>query len=125
MSRDPFVEAAEQVATAGRAACAAIEAAVGALEVGVRARATGESLADIVDEMIDAGGRPVRLAAAEAFHGFERAVAEMRARVVCALIDEEGLSLTEVALRLRISRQAVARLYRQTKGDGAIGPPEK
>jgi DNA-directed RNA polymerase specialized sigma subunit len=39
----------------------------------------------------------------------------MRARVVCALIQEDGLSLTEVGRRLQISRQAVARLYRHAK----------
>jgi hypothetical protein len=41
----------------------------------------------------------------------------MRAGVVCALIDDDGLSLTEVGRRLRISRQAVARLYRHAKAN--------
>jgi DNA-directed RNA polymerase specialized sigma24 family protein len=113
MYRDPFVAAAEEVATAGRAACDAIESAITALGVGARARTTGIPLVDIVDEL--AGGRDVRLATADAFHEFERALVEMRARVVCMLVDEDGLSLTEVGLRLQISRQAVARLYRHAK----------
>jgi DNA-directed RNA polymerase specialized sigma24 family protein len=122
MYRDPFVAATEEVAAAGRAACDAIESAIRALEVGARARTTGIPLADIVDELIGAGGREVRLATAHAFHEFERALAEMRARVVCTLVEEDGLSLTEVGLRLRISRQAVARLYRHAKeGDGPAG----
>lgn len=111
MSHDPFLAAVEEVAAAGRAACDAIEAAVGALEVGARARAGGTPLVDVVDQLIGAGGREVRLSAADAFHEFERAVAEMRARVVFLLIDGDGLSQTEVARRLQISRQAVARLY--------------
>ncbi|MEY2443881.1 MAG: hypothetical protein QOE00_461 [Ilumatobacteraceae bacterium] len=115
MYRDPFVAAAEEVATAGRAACDAIESAITALGVGARARTTGIPLVDIVDELIGAGGRDVRLATADAFHEFERALVEMRARVVCMLVDEDGLSLTEVGLRLQISRQAVARLYRHAK----------
>lgn len=115
MSRDPFVEASEEVAAAGRTACDAIESAVGALEIGARARMAGASLVDVVDELIGAGGRDLRLATADAFHEFERALAEMRAGVVRALVDEDGLSLSEVALRLQISRQAVARLYRQAK----------
>lgn len=101
MSRDPFVEAAQEVAAAGRAACDAIESAVGAMEAGVRARVAGASLVDVVDELIGAGGRGVRLATADAFHEFERAVADLRAGVVCALVDEDGLSLTEVALAER------------------------
>ena len=112
MSKDPFVAAAEGVTAAGRAACDAIESAIRALEVGARARSKGLPLADIVDELITAGGRDVRLSAAEAFHEFERAVAEMRAHVVRMLVDADGLSVTEVARRLQISRQAVARLYR-------------
>jgi hypothetical protein len=123
-SRDPFVEAAEEVAATGLATCDAIGSAMRALEVGVQARRAGVPLVEIVDDLIGAGGRDVRLAAADAFHEFERAVAEMRARVVCTLIDEDHLSLTEVAARLRISRQAVARLYRHADGDGADGSPE-
>ena len=119
MYRNPFVAAVEEVAATGRAACDAIEAAIRALEVGARARTTGIPLVDIVDQLIGAGGRDVRLATADAFHEFERALAEMRARVVCTLVEEDGLSLTELALRLQISRQAVARLYRHAKqGDG-------
>jgi DNA-directed RNA polymerase specialized sigma24 family protein len=122
VSRDPFVASTEEVAAAGRAACDAIESAIRALEVGARARKTGTPLVDIVDELIDAGGRDVRLSAADAFHEFERAIAEMRARVVCTLVEEDGLSLTEVGHRLQISRQAVTRLYRHAKeADGPAG----
>ncbi len=112
MSEDPFVAAAQEVAAAGRVACESIESAVDALEVGVRARSTGVPLADVVDELITAGGRDTRLSATDAFHNFERAIAEMRARVVRTLVDVDGLSQTEVARLLHISRQAVARLYR-------------
>jgi DNA-directed RNA polymerase specialized sigma24 family protein len=118
MSQDPFVAAAEEVAAAGRAACEAIELAIRVLDVGAQARSSGIPLVDIVDELISAGGRGVRLSAADAFHEFERAVAEMRARVVCVLVDADGLSYTEVARRLQISRQAVARLHRAAKAEG-------
>jgi DNA-directed RNA polymerase specialized sigma24 family protein len=123
MHPDPFVAAVEEVAVSGRAACDVIESAIRALEVGALARTTGTPLVEIVDDLIGTGGRGVRLATADAFHEFERAVAEMRARVVCTLVEEEGLSLTDVGLRLQISRQAVARLYRHAKeGDG--GPED-
>lgn len=37
----------------------------------------------------------------------------MRAGVVRSLVDDAGLTLTEAARRLQISRQAAARLYQQ------------
>ena len=45
------------------------------------------------------------------FREYERAIASMRADVVRVLVDEGGLSLTDVARQMRISRQAAARLY--------------
>ena len=78
---------------------------------GCEARNAGRSIVDVVDELIAAGGREIRLSAADAFHEYERAIASMRADVVRALVDEGGLSLTDVAKRMKISRQAAARLY--------------
>jgi hypothetical protein len=64
--------------------CEAVGAAVEALEVGAAARKLGVPLVDVVDDLISQGGRTTRLAAADAFHDFERAVGEMRAGVVGA-----------------------------------------
>ena len=66
---------------------------------------------EVVDGLIGDGGREIRFASAEAFRDFERAVAAMRAGVARSLVDDHGLSLTEVARRLNISRQAASRLY--------------
>jgi hypothetical protein len=120
MTEDWFVVAAERVADAGRQACLAIETAVEALREGCVARDAGRSIVDVIDELIVAGGRETRLSAADAFREYERAIASMRAGVVRALVDEGGLSLTEVARRLKISRQAAARLYESARerGDG-------
>lgn len=120
MYQDPFVEAVDEVTAAGRVACDAIAATIRPLEHAAHEREHGVPLVDIVDELIGAGGRELRLASAEAFHEFERAIGEMRARVVCALIEQDGLSFTDVGARLLISRQAVARLYRQAKGDEGL-----
>jgi len=111
MTEDWFAGAVERVAGAGRQACVAIESAVGALREGLEAREAGRSIVDVVDELIRAGGRETRLDAAEAFREYERAIGSMRAGVVRALVDEGGLSLTDVAKRMKISRQAAARLY--------------
>ena len=108
---DWFVAAVEQVAAAGRAAGEALNAATEALKGGLHARLTGKSMIEVVDELIGGGGREIRFASAEAFRDFERAVAAMRAGVARSLVDDHGLSLTEVARRLNISRQSASRLY--------------
>jgi hypothetical protein len=68
-----------------------------------------------------AGGRELRLDAASAFLAYEQAVASMRATVVRVLIDEDHLSLTDVAAKLQVSRQAVKRLYALQLPDGSPG----
>jgi hypothetical protein len=115
MDDDWFVAAVDRVAQSGRDSCVAIEAAVHRLENGRDARAAGQRLAEMVEELIMEGGRDIRLGAAESFREFERSVAAMRSEVVRALIDEDGLAQSEVARRFQISRQAVARLYRAPK----------
>ena len=121
MTEDWFVGAVERVADAGREACLAIETAVGALRKGCEARNAGRSIADVVDELVAAGGREIRLSAADAFREYERAIASMRAGVVRALVEEGGLSLSDVAKRMKISRQAAARLYEPVRGFGDEG----
>jgi len=112
MEQEWFALAVENVVTAGQRAGAAIERATGELESCRDAQREGVPLSKVVDRLIGGGGRETRLGAAEAFRDFERAVASMRAAVVRGLIDDEDLSLSDVAQRMRISRQAVARLYR-------------
>lgn len=121
---DWFVVGVEQVAAAGRAACEALDAAVAALEEGRRERLAGRSMLEVVDGLIDGGGREIRFASAEAFRDFERAVAAMRAGVARSLVDEHGLSMTEVARRLNISRQAATRLY-QAAPELSVEPTQR
>jgi methylphosphotriester-DNA--protein-cysteine methyltransferase len=111
MAEDGFVAAVRRVTDAGRVASEAVEAAVRALEKGRQARLAGRPMSEVVDELINGGGRVVRLGAAEAFRQFEREVQAMRVGVIRAMIDEEGLSVTEASARLGISRQAGSRLY--------------
>ena len=68
---------------------------------GCEARNAGRSVVDVVDVLIAAGGRETRLGAAEAFREYERAIAWMRVAVVRTLVDEGGLSLTNVAKRMK------------------------
>ena len=112
------------MAAAGRAACEALNATVEALEEGRGARLAGRSMLEVVDGLIGGGGREIRFASADAFRDFERAVAAMRAGVARRLVDDHGLSLTEVARRLNISRQAASRLY-QAEPERAVDPTAK
>jgi hypothetical protein len=68
-------------------------------------------MVEVVELLIGGGGRATRVSSADAFREYERAVAAMRSRVVRALVDEGGLTLTEVSRRMRISRQAASKLY--------------
>jgi hypothetical protein len=122
LTEDWFVGAVDRVADAGREACLAIETAVGALREGCEARSAGRAVVDVVEVLIAAGGRETRLSAGDAFREYERAIASMRAGVVRALVDEGGLSLTDVAKRMKISRQAAARLYEPVPERGDEGP---
>lgn len=122
VTKDPFVAAVDRVAEAGRQACLAIETAVGALQEGSAARKAGRSVSDVLSELVAAGGRETRLGAAEAFREYERAIAALRAGVVRALVDEGGLSLTDTAKRMKISRQAAARLYKMAPERAAESP---
>jgi len=85
-------------------------------------RGTVVDVVDVVDELIAAGGRETRLSAADVFREYERAIASMRAGVVRALVDEGGLWLTDVAKRMKISRQAAARRYEPVRERGDEGP---
>jgi hypothetical protein len=122
MAEDWFVVAVRRVSDAGRTTCESVEAAVRALETGRRARLAGRPVSEIVDGLINGGGRDVRLGAAAAFREFEREIPSMRVEVIRAMIDQEGLSVTEASARLGISRQAGARLYRSEENYPAGRP---
>lgn len=120
MAEDWFVASIRRVSDAGRTVCESVEAAVRALETGRQAHLAGRPVSAIVDDLISGGGRDVRLGAAAAFRQFEREIQSMRVGVIRAMIDQEGLSITEASSLLGVSRQAGARLYR-SDGDQPTG----
>jgi hypothetical protein len=123
MAQDWFDASVRRVSDAGRTACESVEAAVNALERGRQERQNGQSLTEIVDELISSGGRVIRLGAAEAFRQFEREIQSMRVAVIRTMVDEEGLSVTQASALLGISRQAGTRLYRSEGARPADSPP--
>ena len=124
MAEDRFVASVQKVSESGRAVCESVEAAVSPLQRAREARLAGRPMSEIVDDLISAGGRDIRLGAAEAFRQFEREIQSMRVGVIHAMIEEEGLSITDASARLGISRQAGARLYR-SEGDEPTAPSQE
>jgi hypothetical protein len=124
MAEDWFLAAIQRVADSGQTVCESVEAAVNALDRGREARLSGRPMSEIVGDLISGGGRDIRLGAAEAFRQFEREIQSMRVEVIRAMVDEEGLSMTDASARLGISRQAGARLYRSERDD-LPGPPPR
>jgi hypothetical protein len=111
-SNDPWADAIDRVVQTANAASRAIRESAQVVDVLRHERARGVSLAEIVREAIESGGREKRLAASAAIRAYEHAMMEFRASVVRDLVDSEGLSLSEVARRMKISRQMATRLYR-------------
>lgn len=124
MAEDGFVTSVQRVSDSGRIACESVEAAVRPLDRAREARLAGRPMSEIVDDLINNGGRDIRLGAAEAFRQFEREIQSMRVGAIRAMIDEEGLSITDASARLGVSRQAGARLYR-SDGDLPAAPPQE
>ena len=73
-------------------------------------RMAGVPLTDLAQALAaTAAAKRRRIAAA--YHCYEHAVAVMRADVIRALVDEEGVPLSALARAMGISRQSVTRLY--------------
>jgi hypothetical protein len=106
MSDDWFVLAVEAVDAAARDVHAAM------LKDAVEERSGGSSVQAVVAGLVDRGGRNARLAPTVAYERFEATLTAYRARAIRALVDEEGLSFTDVGRLTGVSRQMVARLYR-------------
>ena len=111
MSDDWYVASIDRVAGCAEAAHKALDRTVEALMHARQERVAGVALLDIVKGLVERGGREARRSATEAFREFDRAVTAYRGAAIRALVDEEGLTLSEVAGLTAVSRQMVARLY--------------
>lgn len=103
------IDAVEQAAEVARAA---LGRAPDWLEPARADCVAGRPLIEIAQDLASRGGA-ARSDTAAAYRAYERAAFDLRASVVRALVDDEGLSLSQVARAMGVSRQTVARLYRQ------------
>jgi hypothetical protein len=112
MSDDWFLLAVRVVDAAAADLHAAVDSVVDLLREAADQRSGGLPVQAVVAGLVDRGGRDARLAPTLAFERFEGALTAYRARAIRALVDEEGLTFTEVGRLTGVSRQMVARLYR-------------
>ena len=110
MDRDGLLPAIETAQHAVEVAVRALTSYSEALERIRRQAGLGMPLPLIIDAHVRSGGVDMRHAAGAALDVYERAVMELRSEIVRQLVDDHGLTLTEVAGTIRVSRQMVARL---------------
>jgi DNA-directed RNA polymerase specialized sigma24 family protein len=114
MSEDWYLDSIDQVERAADDLHASLDVVMDALADARTARVAGDDLGDIIRGLIERGGREARLAPTHAFHAFEQALTSYRARAIRSLVDDEHMTYTEIAELIGVSRQMVARLYRDT-----------
>jgi transcriptional regulator GlxA family with amidase domain len=75
-------------------------------------RVAGETLETIVRGLMSRDGLTTRRSHEEAFRVFNKSVTAYRAVVIRALVEEEGMTLSDLARLLGVSRQMIGRLFR-------------
>jgi hypothetical protein len=104
-------EAIRRIEQTGQEAQRAIGEGLESID-GARERlVAGVPVSEIVADLMAQGGREVRLRSSAAIEAFEHAVMMYRVGLIRAMVDDEKLSFAEVARRMGVSRQMIARLY--------------
>ena len=108
--------AIERIEQTGEEAQRAIGEGLASID-GARERlVAGVPVSEIVADLIAQGGRETRLRSSAAIEAYEHAVMIYRVGLIRAMVDEEKLSFAEVARRMGVVRQMIARLYRYDEG---------
>ncbi|MEA2446701.1 MAG: hypothetical protein QOK47_338 [Actinomycetota bacterium] len=110
--QDEYVAAIEQVELEAARLVESLGKVLEGLRSAKQERVGGVPLPEIVAGLVEAGGRTLRRSADEAFVLYEQAMMKYRVTAIRELVDEYGLSLSEVGSRIGVSRQMVGRLYR-------------
>jgi hypothetical protein len=106
-----LLEAIKRIEQTGEEAQRAIGEGLASID-GARRRLEADiPVSEIVADLMAQGGREARLRSSAAIEAFEHAVMMYRVGLIRAMVDEEKLSFAEVARRMGVSRQMIARLY--------------
>jgi hypothetical protein len=115
VSTDWLLDSIEQVEQVGAVARDEISVSIASLGRVRTQRVAGVPVAAIVADLAARGAQETRLRTAGALAGFERSMMNFRVGLVRHLVDDEGLTFTEVGRRIGVSRQMTARLYRSVE----------
>ena len=115
MSDDLYVDSIDRVEGAANELLESLVRMLEHLGRARRQRLAGVDLVSIVRDLVAHGGRQSRLAPTMAFRKLEQAVTAYRATAIRELVDEQHLTFSQVGELTGVSRQMVARLYRQTE----------
>ena len=110
MPDDWLLKAIDEVLRAADAARLELSAAGAVLTDIRRERSAGGDVVSVAESLSTRGLRS-RVSVADSLREYERAVAALRAEVICALVDDVGATVSGLARRMGISRQSVSRLY--------------
>jgi hypothetical protein len=110
--RDPVIAALDDAARAVAGLKDAVDPLLKALTQARASRHAGVPLPEVVAGLVEAGGRELRLTPSRACRELERSLTTYRAVAIRELVDEDGLTFTEIAKLTGVSRQMVGRLYR-------------
>jgi hypothetical protein len=112
MPEDWYVDAIDAVESAAAVVHETLDRTVATLLVARQERVKGVALRGTVERLVERGGTETRRSVDEAFRAYSDAVTAYRAIVIQALVDEEEMTLTEIARLTGVSRQMVGRLRR-------------
>jgi hypothetical protein len=107
-----LLDAIQRIEETGEEAQRAIGQGLASID-GARERLmAGVPVSEIVTDLIAQGGREARLRSSASIEAFEHAVMLYRVGLIRSMVDGEKLTFAEVARRMGVSRQMIARLYR-------------
>lgn len=120
-SADGWLEAAlDAVESAAREASAAIAELAGVVARTRGYARSGFPVKLVVRRMAADGVRDRRVAAGQAMQRYETSSLALRGELIRHLVDDEGMSVTEAARMLGVSRQRAGRIY---SAGGDCPPP--
>lgn len=123
METDWFVASLDALETAAAEAQAALADIVEYLVSARQSRLAGETLLEIIGTMAETGGPESRRAAGLALERYEQSSQSFRAEVIRHFVAEEGLSMSESARIMRISRQRASRIL--ASAPDPLGEPSR
>ena len=113
---DPLLVRIDALKKAEQEVRGALKDATSTMETVRVDRIQGVPLPQLAERALSLEGRDIRRRAAAAIAEYEHAMMRFRATIIRELVNEHELNFAEIARRMKISRQMVARLYRSEGG---------